>query len=510
MLNAIELSLFASRMQSICDEMGATLQHTAFSPNIRDRLDYSCALFDANGYLAAQAAHIPVHLGSMAYAMRDIVRRFSWQPGDCIILNDPYSGGTHLPDVTVISPVYINDTLTAFVANRAHHANIGAETPGSMPIARTLAEEGMIISPDYLYRNGHLVTATWQRLQDACGSNNELEADIDAQYSANLTGIRRLTRWIEDSSTFNDAIAELNDYAERMALAGLKDIPPGTYAFTDFMDDDGQGTVDIPIRVTVTVNNARVDVDFDGTAEQVAGNINCPLSVTAAAVFYCFFCLMPDDTPACAGAFRPIRIKAPAGSMLNASAPAAVAAGNVETSTRIVDCVFGALHQAIPKRIPAASQGSMNNIAMGSAGWSYYETLAGGMGAGQTGGGQHAVQTHMTNTYNTPIEVIEMHYPLRISRYAVRPESGGRGQRRGGDGLLREYEFLQRTEVSLLTERRRHAPWGLNEGKNGLRGENRINNQPVAAKTSLTVNAGDRLTVLTPGGGGWGKPESAS
>ncbi len=513
-MDPIELSIFASRIEAVCDEMGAVLQRTAFSPNIRDRLDFSCAVFDAAGELSAQAAHIPVHLGSMAYAMQGIVSGVTWSPGDQVIVNDPFLGGTHLPDVTVIAPLFVADRLLGFVANRAHHADIGAETPGSMPISRSLEEEGLVIPPTHLVRSGKLVEAELERIVGSTRNPDEGRGDFAAQLSANRTGLLRLQELIADlgSETWNEAVKALNDYAERLALEALGGIPDGEYQFTDVMDDDGLGNVDLPIRVNVRVARGLVEVDFSGTSQQTSGNINCPLSVAAAGVYYVFRCLMPSQTPACAGSFRPIRVHAPEGCLLNATRPAAVAAGNVETSTRVVDVVLGALAQALPGSIPAASHGSMNNLAMGARGereWDYYETIGGGMGAGRMGGGLSGVQTHMTNTLNTPIEVIESRFPLRVRRYALRPDSGGAGKRRGGDGLIREFEFLSPTQVTLLTERRRQRPWGLAGGQPGVAGVNLLNDEPVAGKTSLTARSGQRLTVMTPGGGGWGSDVSS-
>lgn len=507
-MDPIELSLFSSRIQAVCDEMGAVLRYAAFSPNIRDRLDYSCALFDAEGRLCAQAAHIPVHLGSMAYAMRDIVSYCDWRPGDMVILNDPFLGGTHLPDVTVIAPVFIPARATpiAFVANRAHHADIGADSPGSMPLATHLQEEGVLLSPQHLLRDDEIITDRFNRLLNSLNNPRQAEADFRAQISANRTGIGRISRLIESlgAERFSQVLAALNDYAETLARKGLAELPHGHYSFSDVMDDDGLGAEDIRIAVQIAISDTGVTLDFSGTAPQVKGNINCPLAVTAAAVYYCLHCLMPAQTPACAGSFRPIEFSAPPGCLINAAAPAAVAAGNVETSTRIVDVILGALAQAAPDRIPAASQGSMNNIAMGGSGWDYYETLAGGMGAGANGGGLDAVQTHMTNTLNTPIEVVEMQYPLRIGRYALRPASGGNGRHQGGQGLLREYVFLEETAVTLLTERRRHRPWGLAGGIAGAAGLNQLNGHTLPAKTAFTAAAGDHLLLATPGGGGWG------
>jgi len=511
-MNPIELSLFVSRMEAVCDEMGVVLRRTAFSPNIKDRLDFSCALFDARGELCAQAAHIPVHLGSMAYAMADIVARFEWCKGDAMVLNDPYLGGTHLPDVTVVAPVFVDDKLQGFAVNRAHHANIGSDTPGSMPITSSLEEEGIVISPQYLLRAGELNTELWRSLAPIHGQsdNFHLSGDMAAQVSSVKTGVRRMQELVTHLGVarFADGLSALNAYGERVALACLKELPPGTYAFEDVMDDDGLGHTDIAIRVTLEVTEETITVDFAGTDPQVEGNINCPLPVVAAAVYYVFRCLMPDYAPACAGLFRPIQLSAPEGSIVNARPPAAVAAGNVETSTRIVDVVLGALEQALPDRIPAASQGSMNNIAMGARQpgntWDYYETLAGGHGGGPQHAGLSARHSHMTNTLNTPVESLEMHYPIRVNRYEIRDDSGGAGQHRGGDGLVREYEFLKPAQLSLQTERRRHAPWGLQGGKPGSCGSNQLNDSPLPGKTEINVTHGDLLTIATPGGGGWG------
>jgi N-methylhydantoinase B len=497
-------------MTAVCDEMGAVLRRAAFSPNIKDRLDYSCAIFDHNGDLCAQAAHIPVHLGSMAYAMRDIVTRVDWEPNDMVILNDPYLGGTHLPDITLIAPVFAEDQLVAFVANRAHHADIGASAPGSMPLSSRLDEEGVIIPPGKLFNHGELDKAFFESITSSMGNVEHARGDFAAQISANRTGRQRLLELINDGGVqqFNTGLQALNEYGERLARAALQNIPDGEYAFQDVLDDDGQGQENIGIAVRITIAGSDINVNFTGTEQQVSGNLNCPLSVAAAAVYYVFRCLMPDTTPACAGAFKPIAISAPEGCLVNAQRPAAVAAGNVETSTRIVDVVMGALAQAIPQIMPAASHGSMNNLAMGSRigprKWDYYETIGGGMGASSTSHGLSAVQTHMTNTLNTPIESLEMHYPLRVVRYAVRYGSGGQGVYNGGDGLQREIEFLENTEVTLLTERRNNAPWGMQHGEAGKTGRNTLNDQILGGKVSFCALQHSRLRVETPGGGGWG------
>ncbi len=509
--DAIELSLFNSRLEAVCEQMGEVLRNAAFSPNIRDRLDFSCAVFDAAGELCAQAAHIPVHLGSMAFAMRDIVRRLDWQPGDQAILNDPFLGGTHLPDVSLIAPVFCEGELTLFVVNRAHHADIGATSPGSMPVSTQLEEEGVVIEPTHLVWAGEWQQGVIDRLLDATRNRSESEGDLAAQLSANRAGIARLEGLLADygRERFLRGLAALNDYAERLARSALRRVPDGCYPFTDLLDDDGQGHTDLPIRLRLTVRDGWIRADFTGTVGQVAGNVNCPLSVAAAAVLYVFRCLMPAQTPACAGTFRSIELLAPPGCLLNARAPAAVAAGNVETSTRVVDVVMGALAQALPELIPAASHGSMNNVALGSdvpgVSWDYYETIGGGMGAGRDGGGLSALQTHMTNTLNTPIEVLETRFPLRVRRYAVRRGSGGGGRRPGGDGLIREFEFLGHARGSLLTERRRHAPWGVAGGAAGRPGENRLNGQLLPGKCELNLSPGDRLVIETPGGGGYGE-----
>lgn len=512
-MDAVTLSLFASRVSAICDEMGAVLRRAAFSPNIKDRLDFSCALFDVRGRLCAQAAHIPVHLGSMAYAMAELSAVRDWQPGDMLVLNDPFRGGTHLPDVTLIAPVFVERRCIGFVANRAHHADIGADSPGSMPVGTSLQQEGLLIPPTLLVENGEVRRDVLDGIVAATHNAVVTEGDFSAQVSANRSGIRRLQSLAGQLGIdrYLQGLDALNAYGARMARAAFGDLPDGEYRFSDVMDDDGQGNRDIVLQVRVAIRGEHIDVDFAGTAPQVAGNINCPLPVTAAAVFYVFRCLMDARTPACAGSFETITLRAPPGCLLNAQPPAAVAAGNVETSSRVVDLVLGALAAAVPERVAAASQGSMNNVAMGARGgggdWDYYETLGGGMGAGAFGGGLHAVQTHMTNTLNTPIEVLEANWPVRIDRYAVRRGSGGRGRRCGGDGLIREYRFLAPARVTLLTERRRHRPWGIQGGEPGQGGENRLNGKPLPAKVALQVQAGDRLEIHTPGGGGFGVPD---
>ncbi len=379
-----------------------------------------------------------------------------------------------------------------------------------MPVSASLDEEGLVLAPTHLLRAGNGVSEVYERIYAATANPAQMRGDLAAQVSANLSGVRQLERMAATRGVagYLEGLLEVNDYAERLARQALDGIPNGSYSFCDVMDDDGMGREDIDVAVTLHVNDGEVEVDFSETAAQVAGNINCPLSVAAAAVLYVFRCLMPAQTPACAGSFRNIRLHAPLGCLVNAQRPAAVAAGNVETSSRIVDAVMGALAQALPEQIPAASQGTMNNLAMGARGdganWDYYETIGGGCGAGSRHAGLSATQSHMTNTLNTPVEVLEMNFPVRVSRYQVRHQSGGAGVHRGGDGLIREFRFLAPASVTLLTERRHHAPWGLAGGDAGARGENLLGAKRLSAKATIQVNAGDLLTVCTPGGGGWG------
>ena len=508
-MDPIELTLVSSRIQAVCDEMGASLRRTAFSPNIKDRLDYSCAVFDANGELCAQAAHIPVHLGSMAYAMSGITRAIAWDPGDMVIMNDPYMGGTHLPDVTLIAPLFDAQRLVAFVANRAHHADIGCDRPGSMPMSTRLEHEGLVIPPTKLVIGHDRVDDYLARLGVTLRNPAATAGDISAQMSANTVGLRRLADVYQSlgATQFETALREINDYAEALARSALSELPRGSFRFEDYLDGDGRGNEGLRIAVTLSPDGHGWLVDFEGTCAQVEGNVNCPISVTAAAVYYAFYCLMPRETPPCAGSQRMIRIRAPSGSLVNARPPAAVAAGNVETSQRLVDVLLGALAQMVPDRIPAASCGTMNNVAMGAADWGYYETIGGGTGAHSDGIGLDAVQTHMTNTLNTPIEIMETAFPVRIKRYTVRSGSHGEGTHRGGDGMVREYEFLENMSITLLTERRRCSPWGLAGGTAGARGRNLLNGKELPGKCELEVVVGDVLTIMTPGGGGWGHPD---
>ena len=508
-MDPVELAVFSSRMEALCEEMGAALRRSAFSPNIRDRLDFSCALFDRDGRLVAQAAHIPVHLGSMAYAMRDLTDRFDWGDGDAVLLNDPFLGGTHLPDITVMTPCFWEGTLQGFAVNRAHHADIGAESPGSMPISCRLEEEGLILPPQRICQGGRLDESRIKAIVGATRAPRDMRGDLLAQVHVNDRGCARLREQVEGmgAEAYAQALEALNDYGRAIARNALEAIPDGTYEAVEMMEDDGLGHEDLRLQVRIEIQKGRVRVDFEGTDKQVEGPINCPISVTAAGAYYAFRCLMPAYTPACAGCFDAIEMYAPEGCLLNAQPPAAVAAGNVETSMRVVDLVLAALRQALPGRIPAASQGTMNNFAVGQDGeasWAYYETLAGGMGAHAEGPGLSARHSHMTNTLNTPVEVVEQVYPMRVRRYALRRGSGGAGRHPGGEGIVREYEFLGPARFSLLAERRRHAPPGAAGGADGQVGRNRFNGEDLPGKCQRRVATGDRLVIETPGAGGWG------
>lgn len=522
-LDTIELNLFANRMGAVCDEMGVVLRRASVSTNIKDRLDYSCAVFDQAGGLIAQAAHIPVHLGSMAYAMRGLASEFDWQPGDCLLINNPFAGGTHLPDVTLISPFFVQSRLRAFVANRAHHADIGADQPGSMPVSESILDEGLILGPCFLLRAdglqaeaiadlANLTDDTPARFED-WRSHPHL-ADFFAQTSANRRGLMSLEAVVAQlgEDDFQKLIGSLNDYGRRLAMESLRVIPDGRHCFSDQMDKEDTRGEPLRIQLALTADKGRLTFDFSGTSPQSRSNLNCPVSVTAAAAFYVVRTLLPAHTPTCDGLFSSINLQVPATSLLNAEYPAAVAAGNVETSMRIVDVILGALAEALPQRIPAAAQGTMNNVALGgrlktgaSFVWDYYETIAGGLGAHADGDGLSAVQAHMTNTLNTPIESLELHYPLRIKRYALRRGSGGIGKTAGGDGVVRVFEFLEPTHLSLLTERRRFAPWGLAGGNDGRCGENLLNGKALDSQVVLLAQPGDELSIHTPGGGGYGQ-----
>lgn len=517
---ATALTVFNALFSSVAEEMGLTLGRTAFSPNIKERRDYSCAVFDPRGRLVAQAAHIPVHLGAMPEAVAAALPLAPFAPGDLVLLNDPYLGGTHLPDITMVSPVFDGPTLVGFVASRAHHADVGGVSPGSMPVAPELYGEGLIIPPLRLRRRGRLNREVLALFLRNVRTPEERLGDLRAQMAAHETGSRRLLEVVRRYGRREVArrMRELMDYAERMTRAALRSIPDGEYDFEDVLDDDGAEGVELPLRVRITVRDGTIRCDFSGSAPEAPTSLNAVEAVTRSAVYYVVRCLAGEDVPANEGCFRPVEIVAPAGTIVNARPPRAVSAGNVETSQRIVDAVLGALAQALPDRIPAASCGSMNNVTIGGwddrrrAPFTYYETIGGGAGAGPQRDGLHAVHTHMTNTMNTPVEVLELAYPFRVREYTIRRGSGGPGRHRGGDGVIRTYEFLTRATVTLITERRRRGPWGLHGGDAGAPGRNLLfdaegNATTLPGKTSLRVKAGDRLRIETPGGGGWGTPQ---
>ncbi|QBD78355.1 hypothetical protein EPA93_21075 [Ktedonosporobacter rubrisoli] len=519
----VSLEIFKHLLSSAAEEMGVTLGRTAYSPNIKERKDYSCACFDAQGRLIAQAAHIPVHLGAMPASVRAAIEQFqTFEPGDLIVLNDPYLGGTHLPDITMVTPVFIakdsdghTGELFGFVASRAHHADIGGMSPGSMPMSRELYQEGVIIPPLKLARAGVLNEDVLRLFYRNVRTPWERKGDIDAQIAAGQVGVRRLQEIIERyGSQMVLAHAEaLLRYSAQLTRKALQALPEREVEFTDYLDDDGWGASALPITVRIQVKNGTMTVDFTGTAAQSAGCVNAVQAVAHSSVLYAVRCMVGEHVPANQGCLESIDIRIPEGSLLNPLPPAAVAAGNVETSQRTVDALFGALAQLAPQRIPAASQGTMNNITFGGLDpqrksvFAYYETLGGGMGARPGAAGLSGVHVHMSNTRNTPVEALEMEMPLRIRRYALRYGSGGAGRYRGGDGLCREFCFLVPATVTLLTDRRVYAPYGLQGGEAGAVGINSLEHNGTATqlpgKVTLDVQAGDVLTICTPGGGGF-------
>ena len=506
MLDAVEVALWNGRLAGIAGEMGVLLRRSALSPNIKERRDLSCAVFDVHGRLLAQADHIPVHLGSTALAVQAVLERARPGPDQIAIVNDPYAGGTHLPDITLVAPVHVGGRALFWVANRAHHADVGGAAPGSMAVVTHVDDEGLRIPPQLL--DDHVVA----RLRAASRAPEEREGDLRAQRASLMAGAARLVALCDRFGADNVARVgdELIAYGERMMRVALGRLQQGTFAFADSLDDDGAGATDVPIRVVLTLAGGRATADFSDSAMQVAGPVNAVYAVTLSAVLYAFRCLAPAATPTNAGVFAPIDVVAPPGTVVNASFPAPVAGGNVETSQRIVDVVLGALSQALPDRIPAASQGTMNNMAFGGDGFAYYDTLAGGAGGGPDGAGARAIHTHMTNTLNTPVEALEHALPVRVHRYAIRRGSGGGGTHAGGDGIVREIEFLRPATVTLLGERRRRQPYGLRGGGPGQPGLDVLIRAGVesdlASKITLEVAAGDRIRVETPGGGGWGLP----
>ena len=519
----IRLEIFKHLFSSIAEEMGMVLRRTGYSPNIKERRDFSCALFDAQGQMIAQAAHIPVHLGAMPLSVQAAIETFDLAPGDIVILNDPYRGGTHLPDITMITPIFVNTAvqpqLVGFVANRAHHADVGGISPGSMPLAQELYQEGVIIPPIKLAAGGRVNQEVFDLLLANVRTPQERAGDLWAQIAANRKGVERLRELIARYSLdeVQDYMQGLLDYAERMTRRLIADMPDGVYRFTDQMDDDGIDPDPAEIKVEIEIKGDEVVVDFSGTSPQRRGSINAVYAITLSATYYVFRSLIGLDIPSNSGCLAPITVLAPEGSLVNARRPAPVAGGNVETSQRITDVLLGALAQAYPERVPAASQGTMNNITIG--GWdetknqpfAYYETIGGGMGARPGKDGADAIHTHMTNTLNTPAEALEYAYPFRVQEYSIRRGTGGNGRFRGGDGIRRDIEVLQDATVTLLTDRRTYPPYGLAGGEPGQTGQNLLirgeKEEALAGKVSLNVEAGDVISIQTPGGGGYGRSD---
>ncbi len=516
----IELELFRHLFASICEEMGVVLWKTAFSANIKERRDYSCAVYDAAGETVAMGDHMPVHLGAMPLSVRHVIEAFRLAPGDVAIVNDPFRGGTHLPDITAVAGVFLSGERRPrfYVANRAHHADVGGISPGSMAVAREIYQEGIRIPPVLLAHRDRVDRELLGLILANVRTPGEREGDLLAQLMAIRRGQSRL---VETAKRYGIRrvernMRELMDYSERMMRAALSRLPAGRFAFADFLDDDGFGGGSVRIAVTATIGGRRATVDFTGSDPQVSGPVNANYAITVAASTYVFRCLLSEDVPFTAGLMRPVTVIAPPGTVVNALEPAAMAAGNVETAQRITDVVLGALSKAAGGRIPAASQGTMNNLSFG--GWdpirkrpfTYYETVAGGMGASRQADGLSATHSHMTNSWNTPVEAFEHQFPVRVRSYRIRSGSGGAGRHRGGDGVVRELEFLAAAEVNLLCDRRLRGPYGLAGGSPGRPGRNLLRRAgrriPLAGKTRLEAHPGDVLRIETPGGGGYGAP----
>jgi N-methylhydantoinase B/oxoprolinase/acetone carboxylase alpha subunit len=518
-MKAVERELFRNLFVSVAEEMGAVLRRTAFSPNIKERRDYSCAVYDSAGETVAMGDHMPVHLGAMPLSVRAALDAFTLEPGDVAILNDPFRGGTHLPDITAISGVFLpgEEKPAWYVASRAHHSDVGGMSPGSMPLAREIYQEGLRLPPILLMRRGVMDGPLLNLILANVRTPEERQGDLLAQIMANRRGEQRLLEMAarHGRADLDRNMRALQDYSASMMRAALERVPAGEYAFSDWLDEDGAGSGPVEIHVTVRTGAGSATVDFAGSSGQVAGPMNANYAVAVSATAYVFRCiaarLAAEDIPYNAGLLRPIEVRTPERSVVSAGPPAAMAAGNVETSQRITDALFGALAQALPDIIPAASSGTMNNIAIG--GWdprygrpfAYYETIAGGSGASAEGPGASAIHTHMTNSWNTPAEAFEREYPMRVRRYEVRRGSGGVGRHRGGDGIVREIEFLTAAEVTILSDRRARGPWGLAGGGDGAPGRNTLlrggEELMLPAKTRFDAQAGDVLRIETPGGG---------
>jgi N-methylhydantoinase B len=522
--NPITFEVLRNAFVSIAEEMGASLVRTSFSPNIKERRDCSTAVFDAKGQMVSQAEHIPVHLGAMPESVKAALVQFppnEWKEKDVVILNDPFDGGTHLPDITLIAPVILNHELFGLVANRAHHADVGGMAPGSMPgNSSEIFQEGLRIPPTKLIDRGRLNKGVWQLLLANVRTPNERQGDLRAQLAANNTGISRFQAIITkySSSVVSIFLQDLIAYSRIRILKEIAKMPTGDYFFKDYLDNDGITEDPVKLSVKVTLTKKEVIFDFTDTDPQTKGNVNATFAVTLSACYYVLRCVTDPSIPANTGCYEPLKVKVPLGSLLNPVFPAAVSAGNVETSQRIVDVLFGALAQALPNRIPAASQGSMNNLTIGgffpngNRAFSFYETIGGGLGARPNADGIDGIHSHMTNTANTPIEALETTYPLRVRCYKLIPNSGGLGRYRGGDGIQRDIEILtDQAIVSIQSDRRNFAPWGLQGGREGRRGVNRIwrNNrwERIPSKITITAHRGEVISIQTPGGGGFGKPE---
>jgi N-methylhydantoinase B len=519
----VDLAVFQSAVHSIAEEMGAALRRTALSPNIKERRDYSCAIFDGLGRVIAMGDHMPVHLGSMPMSVQAAVAAMAFAPGDIAILNDPYAGGTHLPDITMVLPVFLpsHDQPAFYVSNRAHHADVGGAFPGSMGPAREIFQEGIRIPPVRIVRGGNLDREMLDLILMNVRTPQEREGDLASQIGACRVGEQRMLQLAEKYGEQNlqPLVEELLDYSERLVRAELRTMPAGDFSAEDWLDDDGVTAV--PRRITVRLRfdpaAASLNIDFSGSSPQVAGSVNAVRAITLSACFYMLRCLLREDAPATAGILGPLRLETPSGSIVDALPPAPVAGGNVETSQRIVDVLLRALAQAVPGRVPSASAGTMSNLTIGGVDprtgepFTYYETTAGGMGARPGIDGVSGVQTHMTNSLNTPIEALEYAYPLRVRRYAYRDGSGGAGQFRGGDGLIREVEMLADAQVTLLADRRKFRPYGLQSGEDGAPGgawvlkAGTTEETEIPGKWTQRLSKGDILHIETPGGGGWGK-----
>ncbi len=508
-MTPIALEVARNSLSGVADEMGLVLRRTSYSPNIKERADCSAAVFMPDGSMLAQAEHIPVHLGAMPASVAAVLERFDAEPGVQYAVNDPYAGGTHLNDLTIVQPVFAGGSLVAWVGNRAHHADVGGEAPGSMPAhAVTVDQEGIRIAPMPAVRDREFLPEFLDPFLGATRTPAERRGDLSAQLGANEVGAIRLKEIVEREGVdrYMALSGALLDYGERRMTAAIERLPDGVYRFEDWLE---WGEEDVAIRVAVTIDGGRLLADFEGTDGQVEANFNAVEAVTRSCLYYAVRVATDPTIPANGGSYRVVDLSTPRGSVVDASPPAAVAAGNVETSQRIADVLLGALAQAAPDRVPAASQGTMNNVLIGNDGFAYYETLAGGQGGRPGKPGQSGIQTGMTNTKNTPIESLEHHYPFRVLRSTLRRDSGGSGRYPGGDGIEREILFEEAATVSLMGERRRHRPWGLQGGGPGASGEDWLisgaSRTRLPGKATFDVRPGDRLLVRTPGGGGWGR-----